>query len=168
VVFLGILNQKKNNVSNPPLFPFIPLKNVVIDNHLFLHVSDVLTDQLLLELRRQDSIDKTKRFTTFDVKKCRHLDRYQNFVSSLGIPGYGLWIGRDSKQLKSRTLTGPEKLKLFANVNIQELLPSLPESETIQIQVLWTELLQHNEMLSRRPEEITESTIKLFEERSSG
>lgn len=84
----------------------------------------------------------------------------------LGIPGYGFWIGRDSKQLKSRTLTGPEKLKLFANVNIQELLPSLPESETIQIQVLWTELLQLNEMFSRRPEEITESTIKLFEERS--
>ena len=84
----------------------------------------------------------------------------------LGIPGYGFWIGRDSKQLKSRTLTGPEKLKLFANVNIQELLPSLPESETIQIQVLWTELLQLNEMFSRRPEEITESTTKLFEERS--
>lgn len=60
-------------VSNPPLFPSIPLKNVIdIDNlHLFLRVSDVLIDQLILELRRQDTIDKTKRFTTFDVKPHR-------------------------------------------------------------------------------------------------
>ena len=124
-------------------------------------VADVLIDQLILELRRQDAIDKAK---ILDVKKCRHLDRYQNFVWSLGIPGYGFWIGRDSKQLKGRTLTEPEKLKLFANINIQTLLPSLAESETIQIQVLWTELLQL-EMFSRCPEEVTESFIKLFEER---
>ena len=80
--------------------------------------------------------------------------------------GMDFGLAETQSSLKSRTLTGPEKLKLFANVNIQELLPSLPESETIQIQVLWTELLQLNEMFSQRPEEITESTIKLFEERS--
>ena len=80
--------SKKYNVSHLPLFPTIPLKNFVIDNlHLFLRVADVLIDQLILELRRQDLINKTKKFSNFDVKKCKHPDRYQNFVSSLGIIG---------------------------------------------------------------------------------
>ena len=36
-------SKKEYNVSHPPLFPTIPLHNVVIDNlHMFLRVSDVL------------------------------------------------------------------------------------------------------------------------------
>ena len=106
--FLGTPSQKST------MLPTIPLKNVVSDNlHLFLCVADVLFDQLILKLCRQDLIDKTKKLSNFE---CKHLNRYQNFVSSLGIPGYIFWIGRDSKQLKCRTLTGPEKLKLFTNI----------------------------------------------------
>lgn len=123
---------KTYNVSRRPLFPTIPLSHVVIDNlHLFLRVADVLIDLLVLELRRQDSIEKTKKFSSFDITKFRHLDRYQQFVASLGIPGYNFFIGKDSKQLKYRTLTGPENLKLFEKINLEQMLPSLPESETI-------------------------------------
>ncbi len=160
-------SKKKYNVSHPPLFPTIPLINVVIDNlHMFLRVADRLIDLLIVELRRQDCIEKTKKFSSFDVTSYRHLDHFERFVTSLGIPSYHFWIGKQSKQLKWRTLTGPEKLKVFARINVQELLPSLPETETIRIQVLWTELLQLNKMFSKRPEEVDEKEISDFEKSS--
>ncbi len=161
--------QGRRLITSPILhfFPRYPLSNAVIDNlHLFLRVSDVLIDLLILELRRQDSIEKTKKFSNFDVKKCAHLDQYQQFVASLGIPSYNFYVGKDSKQLKCRTLTGPEKLRLLAKINLQELLPSLPESETIQIQVLWMELLHLNQMFSKRPEAVTDGEITLYEKES--
>ena len=56
--------KKQFNVSHPPLFPGIPLKNVVIDNlHLFLRVSDVLINLLVVELKRQDGIERVKKMT---------------------------------------------------------------------------------------------------------
>ena len=86
-------HKKEFNLSHKPLFSSIPLTHVVIDNlHMFLRVSDVLIDLLIL--------DKVKKFTAFEPQKYRHLDFYQNFVSSLGIPGYQFWIGRNSKELK--------------------------------------------------------------------
>ena len=52
-------SKKQFNVSRPPLFPTIPLKNVVIDNlHMFIRVSDVLFNLLIVELKRQDAIEK--------------------------------------------------------------------------------------------------------------
>ena len=60
------ISRKKFNVSHPPLFPKIPLKNVVTDNlHLFLRVADVLIDLLIVKLRRQDSTMKLSS-TVFD------------------------------------------------------------------------------------------------------
>ena len=78
--------KKKFNVSHRP-FPMIPLSRVVIDNlHLFLRVADVLIDLLIVELKRDDAIEKVKKFQSFNPEKYKHLDKYQNFVSSLGIP----------------------------------------------------------------------------------
>ena len=40
---LSSKSKKSFNVTNPPLFPFIPLQNVVIDNlHLFLRVTNTM------------------------------------------------------------------------------------------------------------------------------
>lgn len=42
---LGKTSKNRLNCSNPPLFPFIPIKRVIIDTlHLFLRISDVLTN----------------------------------------------------------------------------------------------------------------------------
>ena len=71
-----------------------------------------IVDLLISELRRQDALTKVTS-STFNSNKCKHLDHFQKFVSSLGIPGYNFWIGQNSKQLKWRTLTGPEKLTFF-------------------------------------------------------
>ena len=60
----------KKYVSNCPIFPSIPLTRVVIDNlHLLLRVSFKLITLLIFELRRQDKIDKHKKFTSFDPVK---------------------------------------------------------------------------------------------------
>ena len=147
---LSTKRGKKFNVSRPPLFPMIPLSNVVIDNlHLFLRVADVLINLLIVELRRQDSIEKVNRFTCFDSKKYKHVDSFQQFVSSLGIPGYSFYIGKDSKALKVRSFTGPEKLKMFRNIRIGELLPKMDQSEVIRIQHLWDKFFCLNQIFSK-------------------
>ena len=91
------------------------------------------------------------------------MDSYQNFVSSLGVPGYQFWIGRNSKELKIRSLTGPEWLILFGNIKIKELLPKLNDPEVLDIQILWTELLELNTTFSKRPKEICKDDISKFE-----
>lgn len=155
---------KKYNVSRPPLFPMVPLSNVVIDNlHRFLRVADVLIDLLIVELRRHDSIDKLKRFTCFNPEKYKHIDAIQKFVSSLGIPGYSFYIGKDSKVLKVRSLTGPEKLKVFRNIKVAELLLKTDRSEVAQIQHLWDEFFRLNQIFSKRPEDLTEDDISQYE-----
>lgn len=134
-----------------------------MDNlHLFLRVSDVLIDRLVIELKRQDAVDKMKKFTNFDLGKHKHLHFFQEFVGSLGIPSFQFYIGQNSKMLKHRSFTGPEKLKLFQNINIGQLLPKMDEQEVIRIQVLWTNFLLINQHLSCKPEEITPGNIDLY------
>ncbi len=63
----------------------------MIDNlHMFLRVSDVLVNLLIVELKGQDAIEKLRKFTTFNRDKYRHLVKYEEFVTGLGIPGYNL------------------------------------------------------------------------------
>lgn len=148
-------SRKVYNVSNKPLFPTIPLTHVVIDNlHLFLRTSDVLIDLLIVELRRQDAIENVKKFSNPDLSKYRHIQCYQTFVSSLGIPGFEFYVGRSSKELKCRSLTGPEKLKLFRNINIQTLLPNFSPVLSQKIQHLWNELLSLNTTISKPAAEL--------------
>ena len=66
-------NKNQYNCKNPPLFPFIPIKQVVIDNlHLFLKMSDILTDQLIRDLRIHDATH---------TMKITYLKVYENFVN---------------------------------------------------------------------------------------
>ena len=161
--------RKQYNVSRLPLFPTIPLDHVVIDNlHLFLRVADVLINLLIIELRRQDAIQKQLKFTRFDPLKYRHCDAFQQFVSSLGIPGFHFYIGESSKQLKVRSLTGPEKLKVFEHIEIHTLLPSVLPSEcdVDKIQHLWTELWLLNMEICKPASELTTEVIERYERRA--
>ena len=66
-------SKKKFNCSNPPLFNMIPMHKVVIDNlHLFLCLSDLLINLLILDIRRLDGIEKAC---------CSDLEKYQNLKS---------------------------------------------------------------------------------------
>ena len=141
----------KFNVSRAPIFPTIPLTNVVIDNlHLFLRVSDVLIRLLIDEFKRQDAISSARKFNeSFDASKYKHCKGLEDFICTLGIPNIGFYVGWTSRILKVRTLSGPEKLKVLQNIDIQSLLPSMPSDEIKWIQWLWTELLKINRLLSK-------------------
>ena len=66
--------------------------------------------------------------------------------------------------LKCRTLTGPEKLKLFSSINIAETFPEMPQSD--KIQALWQQLLEINRSLSVRPQDVTPTPFKSFEDKA--
>ena len=156
-------SKEKYNVINAPLFPMIPLTRVVVDNlHMFLRISDTLIDLLLLELRRLDCIDKATKLKTLD--SLTYLKLYENTLKLIGVGGFSFWIGKESRKLKYRTLTGPEKLILFDKLNIAETFPQVPNVEKVQL--LWTDLLRINRMLATRPEEITPDVVSEFEKKA--
>lgn len=63
---------------------------------------------------------------------------YEKFVKDIGI-SFSFHVHKDSKKLESRDLTGPEKLKLFQNINICSLLPLCPDSK--KIETIWKDFL---------------------------
>ena len=88
---------------------------------------------------------------------------FEKFVSGLGIPGFGFYIGQASKELKCRSLTGPEKLKVFRNINIHSLLRSVNSAECDRIQHLWSELLSLNTIFSKPASELPASELPASE-----
>ena len=120
---------ERYNVKHSPLFPPIPLDHIVIDSlHLFLRISDNLINLLILEFRCQDSIEKKTAFTNgLPRSKCKYMARWESYLNDTLKISFHWYVCKDSKKLKWRDLTGPEKLKLFQNVNIDELLPGYPQ-----------------------------------------
>ena len=155
--------RKKYNVSKLPLFPMIPLIRVVVDNlHMFLRVADVLIDLLVFELRRLDSIDKAMKVKNLDG--LHYIRKYETEIKRIGISGFSFWIGRESKKLKYRTFTGPEKIILLEKFNVAQLFPEVPN--VISVQSLWKDLLTINRLLSVRPEDMSIDYANTFEEKS--
>ena len=139
----------------------------MIDNlHLFLRVSDVLIDLLINQLHFQDSIDKVKKFTIFNPIKYKHVYAFEKIVSGLGISDFGIYIGQPSKELKCRSLTGLEKLKVFQNINIHSLLPSVNSAECDRIQHLWSKLHSPNTIFSKPASEFPAAAIRTYEQRA--
>ena len=94
-------------------------------------------------------------------EKQTRLAAFEITLKGIGISGYTFWVGRESKKLKWRILTGPEKLIVFRNLRIADILGDTEEVH--QIQSLWNALLVVNSCLSARPEEITNASIQMFE-----
>lgn len=159
------LNQRSRtvercNVKHSPLFPSIPLDHVVIDSlHLFLRISDNLINLLILEFRRKDSIDKKKTFNDgFERSKYTHMASWESYLNdTLKIP-FHWFVCKDSRKLKWRDLTGPEKLKLFRNVNISQLLPNHPKSG--QVSELWGQFLSITDMLSSTGPQVSKEHVQ--------
>ena len=157
--------KTKFNVSHEPIFPMIPLSRVVVDNlHMFLRVADTLIDMLLMELRRLDNIDKSLKVKKLDT--LHYIKLYESTVKMIGISSFSFWIGKDSKKLKCRTLTGPEKLLLINRLKISETFPQVPHN--LKVQTLWQELVSINQILSIRPADLTPTVLGDFEQKSKG
>ena len=139
---------KKYNCNHAPLFSFIPISHVIIDTlHLYLRITDNLIELLIRELKRADAIEKKKQFTdNFPRDKYKHMAEYEKYLQSLGIP-FQFYVGKESKQLEYRDLTGPEKQKLFKNIDISSLLPNCSHSEIIQ--QIWNDFTAFNEDLKQ-------------------
>lgn len=90
---------------------------VVVDNlHKFSRVGNTLIDILIGSLLTLDRVNQSlhvRRLTGLT-----HLATFKNTVKEIGMSGYSIWIGRESKKLKWRLLNGPEKLKVFSIINL--------------------------------------------------
>lgn len=94
---------KRYNCSHSPIFPSIPIENIVVDTlHMFLRTTDALLNLLILELRRADEIIKTT-LSVFDREKHKHCAKRKQFLTQIGITGFSFYVGQASKKLKWRT-----------------------------------------------------------------
>ena len=159
-IIIATSASKEFNVSHQPLFPMIPLTHVVVDNlHMFLRVADTLVDLLIGSLRTMDKVKQTSHIRSLD--KLTNLKTFEICLKQMGISGYTFWIGKQSKQLKWRTLTGPEKLLVFSNINIPATFPTLEYKD--EIQKLWEDLLALHQLFSVKPDDLQSNHIVKFE-----
>ena len=104
--------KAKYGCIHQPLFPSISIDRVIPDIlHLFLRISDILINLLILDLRRMDGIEKLKN-NEFNQSATQQLDTYITYLNdSCKIP-FHMYTDKDSRILKWRDLTGPEKFCL--------------------------------------------------------
>jgi len=114
----------------------IKIKNVIPDIlHLYLRISDLLINLLILELRRMDGIVKTTTKVT-NLTALKNIVKYEQFLKEQCKISFHFYTEKESKQLKWRDLTGTEKLKLFKKIKITNLFPDYPNGE--KVQGIWT------------------------------
>ena len=117
------------------------MDHVIIDTlHLFLRISDNLFELLIRELKRQDAIDKVKRSPTgFNREKYKQMAGYEHFLRQTGI-SFEWRVESNTKKLEYRDLTGPEKLHVIQNINIQALLPNFEDHK--KLEKLWNDFME--------------------------
>ena len=143
-----------------PLFPTIPVDHVIPDIlHLFLRISDVLINLLILELRRLDGIDKSK-MQTLDRRKATNVATYEWFLNIKCKISFHWFVGKETNTLQWRDLTGPEKIKVFEEINIPELFPAVPQA--LNVQQLWSNFFQIYNVL-RSSNSLSKQEIDSFE-----
>ena len=143
------------NCSHPPLFCTIPIHHVIPDVlHLFLRVTDVLFDLLVMDIRRHDAIEKSKH------QQQSNLERLEEFLNKTCKIPFKFSPSRDTKELKWRDLMGPEKLAILNNISLfKELFPQLPKIQDIFC--LWKDYKALHEMLHQVT--ISSDEIKKYE-----
>ena len=130
----------------------VPIERVVIDNlHLFLRVADNLIN-LILDLRHLDGIEKCNELDRSKATNIRECEAF--LVHTCKIP-FHFYICKDSRSLKWCDLTGLEKYKLFAKINLPDLFPNLPNVSIIQ--EIWIQFMALNDIL--RSEEVPHSVL---------
>ena len=116
-------------MNHPPLFD-IPLDWVVVDElHLLLRITDILTDNLLLEA------EQFFRHNKLALEQC------EEFFKSCGV-SFKIWQNQKSKQLEWTSLSGNEKKKLLKTLPDKLLAHSVPcfhDDTRIQISKLWAD-----------------------------
>ena len=117
-------NKNRYNCSYQPIFSFIPIHRVVIDTlHSFLRITDVLINLLIRDIRILDGINNSKVTSNMVV--------YQKFLNDECKINFRFYTDKETKGLKWRDLTGPEKKRLFQKIDISRLFPLLARKEDL-------------------------------------
>jgi len=146
-------NEEKCGCIRLPLFPSIPIDHVVLDIlHLFLRVSDVLTNLLIVEIRRIDAINNNTSY----------LDRYTKFLNEQCKVSFHMYTDKETKKLKWRDLTGPEKIRVFNNIDFNHLFPDMPQ--VTKIQEIWEQFYDIYKALQSN-KTITTSKLNEFQDK---
>ena len=132
----------------------IPMHKVIIDNlHLFLRISDL--NLLIMDICR---LDGTEKVTSPDLDKYRHMKKYEDLTNKCKVP-FRFYVCKDTNKLKWHDLTGPEKHRLFKNIDLPQRFPSILNIE--KIMGIWTEFHRLNSQLSS--DSYTSVEISVFE-----
>ena len=117
---------------HPPLFPTIPIDQVIPDTlHLFLRITDVLFNLLITDIRRQDGITRT----TSTEQNSTYLKEFELFINVTCKIPFHFSTNKETKELQWRDLMGPEKHVVLDKINLPEMVPNLPNVQ--KIQELW-------------------------------
>lgn len=97
---LAKTSKHRYNCRKAPLFPFIPIKRVVIDSlHLFLRVGDVLINLLIRDLRILDGIESLKPTTcSKSSKSTKNTDSYADFLNTECKIRFRWYTNKESKK----------------------------------------------------------------------
>lgn len=157
-------SKSRFNCCGDPLFPFIPIQRVVIDTlHLFLRITDVLINLLIRDLRIHDGIAKATELDQAPMNS--YTKSYENFLNIECKIRFKWNVDRNSKEITYRDLTGPEKVRLFKNMDIASQFPALQKAK--EKGQLWTDfsLLMTDINKECDPDKIsrkTKSWVKMF------
>lgn len=136
--------SRRFSCAHAPLFPTVPIDHVVPDIlHLFLRVTDVLFNLLIMDIRRQDGIELSLRSES-SVTSPR-LSRLEFFLNDTCKIPFKFSICKDTKQLQWKDLMSPEKLVLFEKIILFPQMPKVDEMNS-----LWKDFTGLYQMLHRK------------------
>jgi hypothetical protein len=127
------IDEKKGYAREPIAIGFSFDKCVVDLLHLFLRITDVLEEKLIVKLRTIDAIH-IRPSESNDIEKQPMIKRYIEYLSNeIGISRV-YHIKENS--ISIRSLVGDEKLKLFESIDIEKLFPQEVLKESIHINLV--------------------------------
>ena len=127
--FKSLPKKRNYGCCRSLLFDFIPIDHVIMDSlHLFLRVSDLLVNLFIQDLRTQDGIKKASLNRSVHT----NIAANEKFLQDICKIHFHWYTCKDTKQLKWRDLSGPEKIRLFNNVDLPKYFPDIPNVSVIQ------------------------------------
>ena len=129
----SLVYSGRNGYVNIPLFR-IPFHRIYIDMlHLFLRITDILYDLFFRDLREIDG----KQNNQIDMLKQPHLNHFFSYLSETFKIRRPYYI--DGKTIKIRDLQGPEKKKVFNEIDLRTFAQD--NVKVIKINELWKDFM---------------------------
>lgn len=158
--------SQRYNCSKAPLFPTIPLINVVIDLlHMFLRIAGKLLELLIWECKQADGLKEKHRFTSINRQKWIHMAKLENLIQNICKIPFQWEVTSEGNKLHYKDLRGPELKALFSQIDINQILPNTPRAA--KIQKLWVDFyaiinLLHNDEMSAQDIATVKNKIGLW------